>query len=683
MIIARPFSQRTIPVFALMIILTVSCATVQKSAEPETQPSYVDSTAKTASLYQLKRPMPNPIDFETPHAYKRAIQNGTRTQNGQPGPNYWQQRADYDIEVELLPEEKQVVGRSTTTYHNNSPDTLRALVFELAQNVHTEGVPRNESVEITGGIDLKSITVDGNKLEEITRSGESGYVVDATRLIIVPGQPVAPGRSATIETAWSFLIPQAGAGGRMGYSDDNLFFIAYWFPQVMVYDDVFGWFADLFTNNAEFYHEFGDYKVNITAPEQWLITATGKFQNADEVLAAPVLERYQKAQESDSIVNIAGKDDFGKVTKTGQNGKITWSFQADNVNDFAFSATKASVWDGARTPVGDRDGDGQTDYIFTDALYRTSAPKWTEAARYAQHSITFLSNYTGISYPWPHMTSIEGGGIIGGGMEFPMMTLIGSYNFAPQNALYYVVAHELAHMWVPMIVSNNERRFSWMDEGTTTFNENQAKKDFFPESSNPDTGEFRSYLYNQGNQFAGSYFEGPIMRWSDYHYSTSGFSTASYSKPASGLIILRNLLGEDMFMKAYRTFLDRWKFKHPYPWDLFNTFEQISGRDLDWFWRSFYYETWVLDQAVGEVNTVENGTRIVIEDKGQMPMPAHIQVTFKDGRKITRSVDVGTWLNGATSAELVINEPSEVVRVEIDPEYHFPDINRFNNTWEK
>lgn len=672
-------AKKPLSFVVLISLFVASCATVQQGTEQST-PSQSQATPSKDSTgaTEWDRPIPNSISFEIPYAYKRSVRQGTRTPMGTPGDDYWQQRVDYDMDVELFPDEKRVEGQSTITYHNNSPDSLNAIVLELAQNVHKEGVPRKEMVEVTGGINIENIKVADRELSEITMRGQRGYYVDGTRMFVTLPSTLRPNNSEKIEIEWSFKVPQKGAGGRMGYSDDNLFFIAYWYPQISVYDDVFGWFTDRFTNNAEFYHEFGNYSVDITAPEQWLVTSTGDLGNTDEVLQPSIADRYRKARQSDEVVSIVDSTDFGDITTSSNNGKLTWSFTAEEVKDFAFSVSKESVWDGARTSVGDRNEDGQEDYTFVDAVYRLSAPKWKKAVTYAQHSISFLSDYTGINYPWPHMTSVEGGGIIGGGMEFPMMTLIGAYNYQPQENLYYVIAHEFAHMWIPMIVSTNERRFSWMDEGTTTYHENQARKDYFPNADNPELNEFNSYT-----NIAGSYLEGPIIRWSDFHYPGPAYGVASYPKPGSGLVILRHLLGEETFLKAYHTFLDEWEYKHPYPWDLFNVFEAVSGRDLDWFWRSYYYETWILDQAVGSVTQTDNGTRIVIEDKGQMPLPATVQITLSNGDTLTRHIDVETWLNGATSKEFVIENEAEVTNVQIDPEHHFPDVNRANNSWTK
>lgn len=658
-------------------LLLSACATSNQPGQQPAPEQTPQVNNEREELTNLDRAVPNTISNEIPAYFYEAIENGTRTASGKPGGDYWQQKTDYSIEVEILPKEKRLVANGTISYHNNSPDTLRQVYLELAQNLHKEGSPRSSQTEITGGVEIAHFSYNGSDMNVIERQGQPGYYINGTIMVVLPEEPLLPGKTATMETGWSFKIPRRGASGRMGYNKDNLIYIAYWYPKVRVYDDVIGWFTDPFLGNAEFYNEFGDFNVSITAPADWIVAATGKLDNAQRILRQPIYDRLQKAHNSDSVMSVVSEKDFGNIT-AGENEKVSWNFSAEWVNDFAFSVTKESNWDAARTSVGDLDGDGAEDYAHINAFYRRSAPLWKEEARYARHAIKFLSDFTGLSYPWPHMTSVEGGGIIGGGMEFPMMTIMGDYNNSSAYGLYAVTAHELAHMWIPLQLASNERRYAWMDEGTTTFNENQAKKDFFPKASNPDINDFQSYT-----QIVGTGLEGEIMRRSDYHYNGAAYGVASYPKPASVLVTLRHLLGKKTFTEAYHTFMERWQFKHPYPWDMFNTFEDVSGRDLDWFWRSWYYETWTLDQAVTEVTETENGTRIIIQDFGQIPMPAEIQITLNNGETITRNINVETWLRGATSTILTVDTNSDVIKVEIDPEHQFPDVNRSNNTWEK
>jgi hypothetical protein len=604
------------------------------------------------------------------------VEAGTRTNDGRPGPNYWQQEARYDLSARLFPEERRLEGSGTITYVNNSPDTLGVLGMELIQNLNKPGVQRNRTVEVTGGVTLERIAVDGQRLvpaDSATSRRDPRYQTQNTNLYLRPAQPLMPGDSATIEVEWAFPIPKQGGGGRMGY-DEDLFYLGYWYPIMKVYDDVVGWYTEPFRGSAEFYSDFAPYDLSITVPEGWIVQATGRLQNAEEVLTEEALQRRARAYRSDEPMQILGPDQVG--TRSSPNGLHTWDFRAERVRDVAFSVTRNGHWDAARTPVGDRDGDGDVDSTRTNTFWRDSAPRWAQVTKYQQHAITFFSEYTGLEYPWPHMTAVEGGGIIGGGMEYPMMTIMGDYNTSSDSLLYAVTAHELAHMWVPMTLSTNERRYSWMDEGTTTFNENVARADYYPESDPV------GYDRERYADFATSGREGAIMRWSNYHYSGAAFGIASYTKPATVLAALRGLLGEDTFQRAFRAFMDTWAYKHPYPDDLFNTFERVTGRDLDWFWYSWYYTTWTLDQAVAEVDTsADEAVTITVEDEGRIPMPVRLTITMADGSTMTREVPVDTWLSGRREASVTVPTGGPVQRVEIDADHDFPDVDRTNNVW--
>lgn len=620
------------------------------------------------------RLVPNPI--EVPRSFQRAVERGTRTTAGRPGPRYWQQWADYRIRTTIDPAAKTATGTTAIVYHNRSPDTLRVLVLQIAQNVHAGGAARNEEAEVTGGMELTRVAARGVALASDAPRNAPGYGVNGTSLgIRLAGQPLLPGDSIRLDLDWRYRIPEAGAAGRMGYNGENLVYMAYWYPQMAVYDDLEGWNADPFLGTAEFYMGFGNYEYTVDAPAGWVVMGTGALTNAEQALPAPILARWRRAMQSDSTVHVLTAEDFGagKATAAGTNGRVTWTFRADSVRDVAFSMTRESLWDAARTPVGDRTGDGRTDYVTINAFYRASAPRWRSMVRYEQQSITHHSAFTSIKYPYPHMTAVEGEGIIGGGMEYPMMTLIGSYNQAPSDSsLYSVTSHELAHMWVPMLVGVNERRYGWMDEGTTNFNENEARNDFY-------RGQFSAHQVEQGQyvQVIRAGLDARLLTWTDYVTPPQVGGFASYTKPATMLIALRALLGEEAFLRGYHGYLQAWAYRHPAPYDFFNAFNTAAGRDLGWFWSTWYNNTWTLDQAVGSVN----GTRIVVEDRGTAPMPARLLVTREDGRTERAEVPVETWLRGARQATVTVAAGSPVVKVEIDPDRSFPDVDRSNNVW--
>ncbi|HEX9939558.1 MAG TPA: M1 family metallopeptidase, partial [Longimicrobium sp.] len=541
---------------------------------------------------------------------------------------------------------------------------------------------RGEPNEATGGVNLTRVAAAGQTLAAGAQRGQPGYTVQGTNLLIRPAARVQPGDSIRLELAWNFKLPQAGASGRMGHDSENLVHMAYWYPQMAVYDDVNGWHTDPFLGTAEFYADFGNYRYEVDAPAGWVVLGTGELTNAAQALAAPVLERWRRAMQSDTPVHVLTAADLAaRRPVTGAataNARVRWSFRADSVRDVAFSMTRESLWDAARTPVGDRNGDGRVDYTTINALYRQNAPRWRQAARYAQQSITHHSRFTGLPYPYPHMTAVEGEGIIGGGMEYPMMTLIGSYTQAPSDtALYSVISHELGHMWVPMLVGTDERRFGWMDEGTTDFNENEAKRDFYPGSGNPHLVEQQQYI-----NLARRGLDVRELTWTDYVTPPALGGYASYTKPATLLYMLRGLLGEETFQRGYRRYITGWAYKHPKPWDFFNAFNTAAGRDLGWFWSSWYDEAWTLDQAVTGVTTGAGGTTITVEDRGNAPMPSRLVITRQNGQTERREVPVETWLSGTRTANVTLPAGgSPVTRVEIDPEQWFPDVDRTNNVW--
>ncbi len=631
----------------------------------------VAASQAVASAAQQPRPRPYPV-FET-QAFHRAIDHGTRTRTGRPGPRYWQQHAEYRLAARLDPSANRLTGTGTVAYHNRSPDTLRTVVFHLYQDLFAPEAVRNEPTPVTGGMSLARVAVQGRELAAVNDT-VAGYQRYATLLYVHLPVPLAPGGSVEFAFEWAFTVPPDGAP--RGGADGEVWFLAYWYPQLAVYDDLGGWQDDPYLGRSEFYMGYGDYDVSLTVPEGWLIGATGALQNPEAVLSTGTRERLRRAAEGRTPVAVVGEADrgAGRATATDPGGALTWRFTARGVRDFAFGASPHYLWDATSAGVGDVTGDGAPDRTLIHTFYRPSrrAWAWDQSARYAQHSIEFLSGYLW-PYPYPHATAVDGVTSCSG-MEYPMLTCIGG----PRDtlSLYSVIVHELAHMWFPMQVGSDEKRYAWQDEGLTRFNQAQGMRAFFP-GYDREAISRENYL---GLVRRGGEVE--LMRHGDlYPFDTPAYGVASYDKMATNLAALRGLLGDRRFREAYREYGRRWIGKHPSPWDFWYSFNDVAGQDLGWFWRTWWYETWPLDHAVGQVRAAGDSTAITIEDRGLAPMPARIAVRRADGTTSRFEVPVTTWLAGERRWTFHVRTLPAITSIEIDPDRAFADIDRSNDIW--
>ena len=657
---------------ATVAALLAACASGGAAVEPGTLPS-------TSSA----RPRPYPV-FET-KAFAAAVDAGTRTRTGRPGPRYWQQYARYELEATLDPASARLEGRGTIRYLNRSPDTLTSVYLHLYDNLFAPNAMRNRTVPVVGGVELGRVVVNGRTLMPRAAEGRGpGYEVSSTILRLALDRPLLPNDSVEMELEWALTVPPDGAP--RGGTDGEVYFVSYWYPQVAVYDDVIRqWQVDPYLGNAEFYMGYADYDVSLTVPAGYLVTATGTLLNESEVLTPAVRARLDSARRSSAIVRVVREQDrgVGRATPRGADGRLTWRFEANGVRDFAFATSDAYLWDATTAMVGDANGDGQPDRKAIHTFYRPErrAWAWDQSARYAQHSVEFLSRYLW-PYAYQHMTAVDGVTSCGG-MEYPMMTCIGG----PRDTLglYSVTVHEIAHMWFPMQVGSDEKRYSWQDEGLTRFNQMQAMQEFFaPYDRERPSRENYIALARQGSASeAGTVGEVELMRHGDlYPVGTPAFGIASYDKMATNLVALRAILGDSLFLRAYREYGRRWLGKHPQPFDLWNTFNDVSGRDLSWFWRAWFFETWTLDQALVSARRTGGAVEIVIEDRGLAPMPVRLAITRAGGAVERLDVPVEVWLAGARRHTLRVPDAPAVQRVAIDPDERFPDIDRSNNALE-
>jgi len=676
----RPKTPHRAVAALLCSLIASACSTQSASsvAGPTPKPVPAAAPVKTATPAKPARPPATRAEstraFALPAwgAFDSAVVRGTRTLTGEPGPAYWQQRTEYHLEAELNQVSKRLTGHGTVVYHNNSPNTLDTLYFQAYGNLFAPDAKRNTQLLASlGGINFTKVVAEGSALDS-TALG-AGWTVSGTIMTLRLPKPLLPGTSVELEFAWHLRIPPDGPRGGQ---DRETYVLSYWYPQVAVYDDVNGWQIDQYLGNAEFYMGYGDYDVALTVPEGWLVASTGTLQNPDEVLGNETRARLAKARAGGAVVSVVGEGDrgAGKATAKGTNGKLTWRFRAENVRDVTWAASSLYLWDATTASVGDLRGHGVPDTTMIYSFYRPDQRRngWSESALYAARAITIFSRVLW-PYPYPHMTVVDGPSSCGG-MEYPMMTCIGGDWNA--RTLFDVEAHEIAHMWFPMQVGSDEKRYAWMDEGMAQYFQSVAIDAQFPDAD--DVGE------NRRNYVGAARYgkETEMMRYGDKYPDYNAYGIASYFKPATVLVALGGVIGDSTLMQGLREYGKRWTNRHPMPNDFWNTMNQVSGLDLDWFWRTWYYETWKLDQSIdGVVRTSPDTMAVTIESKGRAPMPVLLVARGAGGATTSLVVPVDVWFTGEKKVTVQMAVPSDFTRVDIDPLQRFPDTDQSNQTW--
>lgn len=614
--------------------------------------------------------------------YRAAQERGTRTATGAPGASYWQNHASYQIEAELEPRASRIRGSERIVYENRSPTELTSIVLNLYQNIFTESVPRNRYAPVTGGVTLERVIAQGQMLGAQSTSripisrdvqqAPAGYSVQGTLARVRLPRPVPPGGTVTLEIDWTHVVPPANAF-RTAWEDalgSRAFLVAQWYPQIAAYDDLRGWDATPYLGDGEFYLDYADFEVSLAVPAGFLVGATGDLLNAEEVLTEEAIARLDAAMRSDSITAVVTDADLSaeNATQPSLGGQHVWRFRAENVRDFAFATSNGYVWDVARAAIPT--ADGGTRYVPIHSFYRPGAPNWERSARHGEHALRTFSEIVA-PYPYSHMTIAEGPVT---GMEYPMITFI--YRPLEEFSLYSVIAHEIAHEWFPMMVGQNEAEFAWMDEGMATYLEGFAVGDFF-DIDDPLEPEVAYYL-----SVAGSDVEVPLMRHTDLVSPYGARTVAAYSKPGVLFRSLDDLLGGDGFRRALRSYASEWAGRHPTPWDFFSTVERFNGEPLDWFFVPWWFETGALDQAIASVEVGESGTVVTVRNDGDAIAPAPLVATTASGETLRGRIEASSWVGGAAEATASFPGRSDIVRVEIDPDRIYPDVDLENNVWE-
>ena len=602
------------------------------------------------------------------------IRNGA----GEPGPAYWQNRADYRITASLDESANEVKGSVLLTYTNNSPDVLAHIWLMLEQNLfspESRGFAKlpatgrsrygDSRSSFRGGYTIRAVSL----LEEGGREVAADTVISDTRMQVRLPKGLAPKARVQMKIDFSFIIPEYGAD-RMGFlntRNGKIFTLAQWYPKVCVYDDIRGWNADPYLGPSEFYLEYGDFDVNLTAPAGHIVVASGELMNPQDVLNPEQLKRYNLAKASDKTVVIRNAVEAANAQSSAKKGVQTWRYRISNARDFAWASSASFIWDGARINLEN----GKNAFAQSAYPVESSEPKaWSRSTEFIKASI---ENYSRRWYAYPYPAAVNVASNVSG-MEYPGIVFCGWED--KEGDLWGVTDHEFGHTWFPMIVGSNERRYGWMDEGFNTFINQIASGDF-------NKGEFMQPPMN--GAVAGQYLTNEatekVMLTPDA-MSERNIGVNLYIKPGYALWLLRNhVVGERRFDYAFRKYIRDWAYKHPTPWDFFRSMESSLGEDLHWFWKGLFLENYRLDQGISGVETTSGGILINLVNLDRMAMPVVMDITTASGKVIRKTLPVEIWQHGGTHA-LMVPTTEKVRKVVIDPEEAFPDGLRENNVWQ-
>jgi Peptidase family M1 domain len=622
-------------------------------------------------------------DAFAPFFYSKNATN-TRSASGQPGVEYWQNRADYQLSAKLDASKNEITGTDILTYTNNSPDKMSFVWMMLDQNLFktdsrgTAVIPvsgsRNgaQGQVFDGGDKIKSVkiisTIKGKTTETVAK-----YLITDTRMqVFLPQELKSKGGVVKIKIDYSFISPNEGSD-RMGVletKNGKIFTIAQWYPRMCVYDDIKGWNTNPYLGASEFFLEYGDFDVNITVPSNQIVVCSGELVNSANVLSTDQQKRFVKASQSDKTVIIRSGEEVTATANLEAKAEKTWHFKVKNARDVSWASSAAFILDAARInlPSGKK-----SMAISAYPIESQGNEAWSRSTEYTKTSIENYSKRW-FEYSYPAATNVAGNE---GGMEYPGIVFCGWKSKG--ESLWGVTDHEFGHNWFPMIVGSNERLYGWMDEGFNTFINSLSSVDF-------NNGEYKDKpvdLHKDAAKYTNSNLES-IMSSPD-NMKEVNIGTLCYSKPSAGLVMLREqILGTERFDLAFRTYVERWAFKHPTPDDFFRTIENVAGEDLSWFWRGWFINNWKLDQGINAIKYVENdpklGAYITIGNFEKMAMPIVLDIKTKSGKVTRVKLPVEIWQKNKEWT-FRQNTDEEIESIVLDPDHAFPDNNEANNSW--
>ncbi len=597
---------------------------------------------------------------------QQAYDHGTRSMDGKPGKNYWQNRADYDINVSFDPKSLLVSGEETITYYNNSPDTLRQLIIRLFPDYYKHGIQRNYPVDEkdeNNGVVIDFMQVGNEVIADDKASGKA--VRDQTNLFVTPGASIHPFTRRVLKVRWHYTL-NSGSQNRTGQVDPHSFFIAYFFPRIAVYDDVDGWDDVSYKGVQEFYNDFGNFNVSISVPKGYVVWATGDLQNEMEVLAPDILSRFHEAHKSDRVIHVIDSNDYRKGMVTAANAINLWKFSAINVTDFVFALSDHYLWD-ACSVVADKNSGRK---VLVQTAYNRDHKDYFDVINLAKRCVQITSDtFPAVPFPFSHETIFDGTDQ----MEYPMM--VNDNPTETRADAVQLTSHEIFHAYFPFFVGTNETQYAWMDEGWATMGESVIS----PMLGEPEAeGVYRKGKFEKS---AGTDQDVPMITSSEL-LSGPEYYNNSYGKAGACYWMLRDLLGEEKFLKALHAYIAAWNGKHPTPYDFFFIFNTTTGENLDWFWKPWFFDWGYPDLSIKSVDLKNGNVIITVENTGAYPLPVTLDITLKDGTLIHHHETARVWKAEKTVYIFQAPVNGEIEKV-ILGDIYTPDSFRKDNEWKK
>ena len=597
-----------------------------------------------------------------PRAITQTYRNGTRSMDGMPGAKYWQNRGRYSITISTMPPDRRVAGTEQIVYTNNSPDTLKTLVIKLFPNYHKAGAPRDGGTSdafLTSGIHIRSFAVNGKS--EAWESSPRFFTWQPVKL------PAALAPHDSVRLAFDWWYDLSKRPGREGVIDSTTFYVAYFYPRVAVFDDYNGW-DTMDHSGHEFYSDFNDYDVTVNVPRNYVVWGTGTLTNASRLLQPGPLARFQASFTSDSTIHVATGVQVRDGDVTAQQAMNSWHFTAHDIPDMAFGLSNHYDWDAASVVVDD----AAHRRASVQAAYNDTATDFHQMVQFGRHSLDFLSHqWPGVPYPYEKTTEFQGGA----GMEYPMMANDESY--ADPAFAEFVAAHEIAHTYMPFYMGTNETRYAFMDEGwATTFEYLINRVDMGVDKA---TTLFEQFRVNRWARDPSPLEDLPIITPADA-LTGGSYGINAYGKPALGYLAMKDLLGDAMFRKCLHAYMERWHGKHPTPWDFFYTFDNVSGRNLNWFWSNWYISHNYIDLAVKSVSRHRGGYSVVVDNIGGMVAPFDVVLHFTDGTSQRTHETPAVWERNQKQATVSVRAGKTLKALDIDGGI-WVDADASNNHW--